>query len=90
MRRVGKQQPVVKWRRGAITRFLGSLDLTRIWSRYAFRRLMVAHRLYSYDWSRPSQIHEMAAAQRYAWRWAVAGLRQAYYLPEGSFRFQRI
>jgi len=72
-----------------ITRLLGSLDLTRLWSRYAFSADYVGGAaLYSDDWGRPSQVHEMAAAQRYAWR---TGQLQACdhltYLPEGSFGF---
>ena len=73
----------------AITRFLGSLDLTRIWSRYAFSADYIGGAsLYSYDWSRPSQIHEMAAAQRYAWRTGqLQACDKLTYLPEGSFGF---
>jgi hypothetical protein len=72
-----------------ITRLLGSLDLTRLWSRYAFAADYVGGAaLYSDDWSHPSQVHEAAAAQRYAWR---TGQLQACdhmtYLPEGSFGF---
>jgi len=72
-----------------ITRLLGSLDLTRLWSRYAFAADYVGGAaLYSDNWGQPSQVHEMAAAQRYAWR---TGQLQACdhltYLPEGSFGF---
>src|SRR5258706_11385953 len=52
-----------------ITRLLGSLDLLRLWSRYAFSAdYLRGAALYSDDWRRPSQVHEMAAAQRYASR----------------------
>src|SRR5882724_1508076 len=52
-----------------ITRILGSLDLTRIWSRYAFLADYVGGAaLYSDSFGSPSQVHAMAAAQRYSWR----------------------
>jgi hypothetical protein len=72
-----------------ITRFLGSLDLLRLWSRYAFSADYVGGAaLYSDSWGQPSQIHEMAVAQRYAWRTGQLQARDALtYLPEGSFGF---
>jgi len=72
-----------------ITRLLGSLDLTRIWSRYTFLADYVGGAaIYSDAWGQPSQIHEMAAAQRYSWRTGQLQVRDALtYLPEGSFGF---
>src|SRR5258706_2188785 len=72
-----------------ITRFLGSLDLTRIWSRYAFVADYVGGAaLYSDSWDQPSQVHEMAAAQRYSWRTGQLQARDNLaYLPEGAFGF---
>ena len=72
-----------------ITRLLGSLDLTRIWSRYAFSADYVGGAsVYSDDLSNPSQVHELAAAQRYAWRTGqLQACDKLTYLPEGSFGF---
>ena len=72
-----------------ITRILGSLDLTRIWSRYAFLADYVGGvSLYSDSIGSPSQVHAMAAAQRYSWRTGQLQVRDGLtYLPEGSFGF---
>ena len=72
-----------------ITRLLGSLDMARIWSRYAFSADYVGGgAFYSDDWGSPSQTHAFSAGQRYSWR---TGQLQAHdcltYLPEGSFGF---
>lgn len=73
----------------AITRLLGSLDLTRLWSRYTFTANYIGGAsLYSDSLDQPSQIHAMAVAQRYAWRTGQLQIRDALtYLPEGSFGF---
>jgi hypothetical protein len=72
-----------------ITRLLGSVDLTRIWSRYTFLADYVGGAaFYSDAWGKPSQIHEVDAAQRYAWRTGQLQVRDSLtYLPEGSFGF---
>jgi hypothetical protein len=72
-----------------ITRLLGSMDLTKFWRRYAFAADYVGGAsIYSDNLSSPSQVHELSAVQRYAWR---TGQLQACdhftYLPEGSFGF---
>jgi hypothetical protein len=73
----------------AITRLLGSLDLTRLWSRYTFVASYIGGAsLYSDSLGQPTQIHAMAAAQRYAWRTGQLQVRDSLtYLPEGSFGF---
>ncbi len=72
-----------------ITRLLGSLDLTRLWSRYTFSANYVGGAsLYSDSFDQPSQVHELAASQRYAWRTGQLQVRDGLtYLPEGSFGF---
>jgi hypothetical protein len=72
-----------------ITRLLGSLDLTRLWSRYAFSADYVGGAaFYSDAWGSPSQVHELAAVQRYSWRTGqLQGCDHMTYLPEGSFGF---
>lgn len=72
-----------------ITRLLGSLDLTKIWRRYAFAADYVGGAsLYSDDLSNPSQVHELSAVQRYSWRTGqVQACDHFTFLPEGSFGF---
>ena len=72
-----------------ITRLLGSLDLTRLWSRFAFSADYVGGvALYSNDWSGPSQTQAASLGQRYAWRTGQVQLHDCLtVLPEGSFGF---
>ncbi len=72
-----------------ITRLLGSLDLTRIWSRYTFIADYVGGASFASDsWSQPSQVHALTAAQRYVWRTGQLQLNDCMtYLPEGAFGY---
>jgi len=72
-----------------ITRLLGSLDLTRIWSRYTFLADYIGGAsIYRGGGNSVSQIHGLAAAQRYAWRTGQVQINDCLtYLPEGAFGF---
>jgi hypothetical protein len=77
-----------------ITRALASADLQKIWRQYQFGLDYIAAGdfyagpLIDKNRSRATQVHTLAAVQRFLWRTGQLAIRDSFdYLPEGSFGF---